>query len=161
DDGVPRRTLAQPDAVAIAQRVLPGDICADVVPLDKVAGAGPVNADVLVPRDDVASRRGCSADCVAAGSTVDLHSTPAIGQRSRAGGISANVSALDQVGDGAAEYMNAVAAVTGDDVAGAGDRSTHHVIRGKKRDAPAVPKSLHSSDVRADVVAFDHISRTP
>lgn len=131
-------------------------VCADIVVGDDVlirARILNVHAILGVARDDVAIAG--NADVIELGAVLDPDAVALIGDCPRAGGIRANVVALDDVAGGAAQEIDAAPLVAGDDVARAGYVSTDGVVA-TLRDRNAV--TLVGQGNLAGAVRPDHVA---
>src|SRR5262249_45287305 len=119
-DSVVGVALGAPPADRAGQRdrIGPGGIGADVVALDRVAVGIDLNIVAGIAADDVSRAAYRATDGVAAGAAGHGHAVVAVGQSDGAGGISADVVALDDVVAAAgARNRNAIVCVAADDVA--------------------------------------------
>src|SRR5439155_1617222 len=130
------------------------------------------DAGLAVARDDVGGRGRGAADGVVEG-VVDLDALEAVAHGGGGGDVGADVVALhlivERAGDPEVADEHAVAAVAGDEVAGAGELSAgvgargtaHQVVVGGVEDRHArevVPQRGGAGGVGADEVALHHVA---
>ena len=147
----------------IAKRLGSGHIDADIVPLDKITRSVTArNRDTMVSvgRDDVASiGRRASNDVLRR--VLNQHSNPAVAKGGRAGGVGADVVALDRVA-GAARQVDSVTMIAGDDVSSTVRRAAKQHVGGVVDEhAGTVGQCTHAVGRGADVVALDDIAVRP
>src|SRR5262249_12866880 len=119
-----------------------------------------IDAPCRVAGDDVAGHGGGPTHRVAGRSAVDPHATTAVGQCLGAGGVGADVVALDHVVRHVAEDRYSVSVVAGDDVGGCSAGPSHRVAGCPVEDDAAVAAvgyGLGTRVVGADVVALIHV----
>jgi len=114
-----------------------------------------------VIRNDVPFARGAAADDVVLSSIGDAYAGGSVAQTECAAGVCADVVAGDYVACSAAGDIDAVTAVTGDDVPFAGGAAADGVIIGTAGDDDSivcVAQFYYAVDVGADVVAGDDVT---
>ena len=114
-------------ADAVTQLHRARSVCADEIALNQIAAAiGKVDATAAAAGNNVARSSRCAADGVVAG--AQEINTCAIANSRSAGGVGADVVALNQIaGDGVLLQINARAGVAGNDVARRGSCATDDV----------------------------------
>src|SRR5581483_10250159 len=141
------------DAGAVGDRGAADGIGAKVVSEHDIAAGARIHqhAKTVVAGNEVASCGGGAADGVVGSYHFDsIH----IGQGS-SGHIESNVIALHQ--GATAEQLDAIIAVTGDDVASAGDAAAQRIAGAAVADADEVAQRVLPGIVGAYIVALYHV----